>query len=99
MIKDPKLRRFWIEFEKDKDDPWRHGLGFGVTAYDAKDALSLLAESICKESKFPVVRKMISDVDVSTLDQGHVIPNMESPIWRGIWYPKGYMPHMEQSQV
>jgi hypothetical protein len=30
------------------------------------------------------------DVDVQSLDQGHVIPNMHPPNWRGIWYPKGY---------
>jgi hypothetical protein len=97
VIKDPKLRRFWIEFEKDEKDPFRYGLGFGVTALSPEDALSLLAESLCKENALPAVRKMISDVNISTLDQKHVIPNMESPIWRGIWYPMGYMSHMEQA--
>ena len=27
---------------------------------------------------------------VRDLDQGHVIPNMAPPDWRGIWYPKGF---------
>ena len=27
---------------------------------------------------------------VRDLDQGHVIPNMAPPNWRGIWYPKGF---------
>jgi hypothetical protein len=99
MIKDPALRRFWVEFEKDEGDPWRYGLGFGVTAYNEVDALSLLAESVCKNSALPPVRKMIADVAISDLDQGHVIPNMESPIWRGVWYPRGHMPHMNKQGV
>jgi hypothetical protein len=27
---------------------------------------------------------------VRDLDQGHVIPNMAPPNWRGIWYPTGF---------
>jgi len=29
-------------------------------------------------------------VDVSTLDHGHVLPNMEVVLLRGVWFPKGY---------
>jgi len=38
---------------------------------------------------FPVASS-IEDVDIRTLDQGHVIPNMLPPSWRGIWFPLGY---------
>jgi hypothetical protein len=27
---------------------------------------------------------------VSTLDKGHVLPNMAAPNERGIWYPLGF---------
>jgi hypothetical protein len=38
----------------------------------------------------PELVEIVADVDVRSLDQGHVIPNMNPPNWRGIWYPKGY---------
>jgi hypothetical protein len=31
--------------------------------------------------------RIIVDVDVRDLDQGHVIPNMGPPNLRGVWYP------------
>jgi hypothetical protein len=31
-----------------------------------------------------------ADIDISLLDARHVRPNMESPNWRGIGYPRGY---------
>jgi hypothetical protein len=27
------------------------------------------------------------DVDIQTLDQGHVLPNMGVPSERGVWFP------------
>jgi len=38
---------------------------------------------------FPIASS-VEDVDVRTLDQGHVIPNMLPPDRRGVWYPMGY---------
>jgi hypothetical protein len=29
-------------------------------------------------------------VDVSALDSGHILPNIEPPNWRGIWFPRGF---------
>jgi len=34
----------------------------------------------------PPVRKVVENVDVSTLDD-HVRPNMHPPNWRGMWFP------------
>lgn len=83
------LKRYWLRFEG--MEPYNQLCrGCGVTAYDYNDALSLLSESVFKEMAMPPVREAIEDVDISTLDQGHVIPNMEAPVWRGVWYPKGY---------
>lgn len=33
---------------------------------------------------------MIEDVDVSTLDPEHVLPNTGVPAARGIWFPLGH---------
>jgi hypothetical protein len=61
-----------------------------VTAYSLDDAKSLLDQSVFKDRTWPQVVEIIEDVDVSTLDRGHVIPNMEPPVWRGVWFPIGY---------
>jgi hypothetical protein len=66
-------------------------LGCGVTAYSLDDAKALLNQLVFKDGSWPCVAEVIEDVDVSTLERGHVIPNMEPPVWRGVWYPKGYL--------
>ena len=58
--------------------------GFGVTAYSLADALFLLeAEGVLVQRDTEVVE----DVDVSTLDAGHVLPNSGPSCFRGVWYP------------
>jgi hypothetical protein len=82
------LKRYWFRFEELPYDVMN--LGCGVTAYSLDDAKSLLEQSVFKDRTWPQVVEIIEDVDVSTLDRGHVIPNMEPPVWRGVWYPMGY---------
>jgi hypothetical protein len=86
----PKLRRFWFRF---RDLPKFSGLGYGcgVTARDHNDAIDILGSTVFKGQTMPAIASVIEDVDVSTLDRGHVIPNMEVPVFRGVWFPKGYM--------
>ena len=43
-----------------------------------------------QEVLFRVSLKSEPTSTVRDLDQGHVIPNMAPPNWRGIWYPKGF---------
>jgi hypothetical protein len=87
-----RLRRFWFEF----DDaaflraPSVLGLGCGVTAWTEHDALVLLQQRVFHEAPMPRIKGIIHDVDVSTLDAGHVLPNMLPPNRRGIWFPQGY---------
>ena len=38
----------------------------------------------------PPIESISEDVDISTLDEGHVRPNMGNPLRRGIWFPIGY---------
>jgi hypothetical protein len=38
----------------------------------------------------PQVAVMIQDVDVSRIDEQHVLPNMGNVLERGIWFPLGF---------
>jgi hypothetical protein len=84
-----KLQRFWFRFQElPRFSPL--GLGCGITARDYQDAIAILGDTVFKGQEIPPIAKVTVDVDVSTLDRGHVIPNMEAPNSRGVWFPKGY---------
>jgi hypothetical protein len=88
-VRDPSLHRYWIEFD---DGPDWHANFYGVTAIDLDDAIRLIDRfnqdwSSVPISPVPPPRRVVEDVDVSTLDIGHVLPNMNPPIWRGVWFP------------
>jgi len=80
------LHRYWITLS---DPAAGSRLGYGVTAYDEHDARSILGHVVFNGA-LPEISDVREDVDVRDLDQGHVIPNMNPPNWRGVWYPKGY---------
>jgi hypothetical protein len=86
------LHRYWFTFSPAKDSrlPSALRLGCGVTAFSCEDAISLIQEHLLGGERIPPQHEVVEDVDVSTLDAGHVLPNMESPVWRGIWFPKGH---------
>ena len=80
------LHRYWFTFVTTETPSVLH-LGCGVTAKDIVDAKSLL-ESVV----FPLLGRrellnVIEDVDISTLEEDHVRPNMASPMTRGVWFP------------
>jgi hypothetical protein len=79
----PILRRFWFRLEGSRE------LGYGVTAWTEEDAAFLIRYFFFKGGPLPKAI-VTADVDVPTLDAGHVLPNMESPNWRGVWYPRGF---------
>ena len=83
------LRRFWFNFEL-IDTPTVLNLGCGVTAHDYDDAIALLQERIFSKETIPKITRCIQDVDVSTLDASHVLPNLGLVVDRGIWFPQGY---------
>ena len=59
-------------------------LGFGVTAFSVDDAFFLLeAEGYLIDRSTDI----IVDVDVSTLDSKHVLPNAGPSSFRGVWFP------------
>lgn len=71
------LTRFWFKMES--------GYGVGVTAYSVEDARTLIANELTLSSTD--INGVVEDVDIQTLDKGHVIPNMGPPDIRGIWFP------------
>lgn len=82
-----RLHRYWITFVR----PHGPRLGVGVTGYSRDDALAILRQKMFEGTVLPEVEKWEDDVDVRSLDQGHVIPNMMPPNQRGIWFPMGYV--------
>lgn len=83
------LRRFWFQFAARPGFPSSLRLGCGVTAFDLHDARRLLEERVFR-GEAPPIASVTEDVDVSSLDPGHVLPNMLPPNHRGVWFPKGY---------
>ena len=95
------MRRYWIEFDLSAyAHPHNHPAiikgGCGVTAVDHRDALVMIGEHIFLDG-LPRVSKVIEDVDVFTLDEGHVLPNMGNVLVRGIWFPLGLTPESRLS--
>jgi hypothetical protein len=80
------LRRYWLKFDCDFGSP----LGYGVTAWNEEDAIGLVQAAVFSGRNLPNFTVQVN-VDVSTLDAGHIRPNMESPTWRGIWFPRGFL--------
>ncbi|MFC9435218.1 hypothetical protein [Nocardia sp. NPDC057030] len=81
------MRRFWIEFDLDGSycawPPLAQGVG--VTGYDARDCLTLVA-AIVRDGPLPPVRRIT--VDISLAEPLPVNPpHLGVPVWRGVWYP------------
>jgi hypothetical protein len=84
----PVLTRYWFEFDWGESPPIRpERLGCGVTAFDREDALRLLARTAFASEEIPPISRVIEDIDVRTLDEGHVLPNMGPASERGVWFP------------
>jgi hypothetical protein len=83
------LKRYWFDFVN-LNQPTPLNLGCGVTAYDFEDAMRLLRERVFHSAIVPPIGNCIEDVDVSTLDQNHVLPNIGPIDIRGIWFPQGH---------
>ena len=82
------LHRYWITF-KNPPPLSAFEIGCGVTAFDYPDALEILRRVVFVDQPFQV-ESVQENVDIQTLDQNHVVPNMGVVIFRGIWYPLGY---------
>lgn len=80
--------RYWIEFKR-FDYPTVLNLGCGVTAESQEAALALVGSLVFEGKPFEVAR-IIANVSLNDLDEGHVLPNMGNPVIRGVWFPLGY---------
>jgi hypothetical protein len=76
------LTRYWFSF--DTDALPRHA---GVTAYSLEDAYFLLRQELFGAGSIPQVLNIVENVDVSSLDEGHILPNIGPANFRGVWYP------------
>lgn len=74
------LRRFWFSATR--------GFGVGVTAAGEDEARRLAEEVLARTQPGAQITGVVRDVDVSTLDAGHVLPNMGPAVGRGVWYPR-----------
>ncbi|WP_235299724.1 hypothetical protein [Portibacter marinus] len=77
-----QLKRYWLSVV---------GLeissNIGITAFSEEDVENILSAQFSEVLK---INSIIIIESLDELDQNHVIPNMEEPICRGIWFPKGY---------
>jgi hypothetical protein len=64
-------------------------MGCGVTGWTRDDALAISRERIPEDLDATV--GCIEDVDVSTLDPRHILPNTGDVTVRGIWFPFGFV--------
>lgn len=86
------LIRYWIQFEFG-EAPYHYASymslrgGCGVTAYDLADALVVLREKLFKTDPIPRIKTVCENIDVSTLDPGHILPNIGITVDRGVWFP------------
>lgn len=78
-LSDKKLRRF--RFKSSKNG------GIGITAYSRKDAEEILNGAIKRHNLGLEIVEVLEDINIQDLDQGGVIPNMNPPNFRGIWFP------------
>lgn len=78
QLNNPLLKRYWFKTKQQ--------LGIGVTAYSLEDA-KLLIEKANISYNYQIL-EIIEDVDIKTLDQNHIIPNMGATNFRGVWFPK-----------
>jgi hypothetical protein len=80
------LIRYWVEVQL--PEGLLQTRYFGVTAYSLDDAVSLVGASAAYTLLSPpVIVQAWPNVDVSTLDADHVLPNMLPPTSRGVWFP------------
>ena len=83
------MKKFWFEFNLKIDDPHPPGtlMGCGITAHNLEDAKIILNE-VFKGYPAPIILTIKEDVDLRSLDERHVLPNIGPVIYRGVWFPR-----------
>ncbi len=88
----PHLKRYWFDFKNLESNSMPIGTqhGCGISAYSYADAINLINEIVFEDTCIPHIAYIIEDIDVSTLDNNHVLNNMGDVTKRGVWFPLGY---------
>lgn len=86
------IKRYWFQFSKSDSEflPIGVSSGCGLSAYNYEDAIELIKERVFSGANLPTIDDVVEEIDISTLDEAHVIPNMGDVTVRGIWFPLGY---------
>ena len=85
------MKRFWMNFSAtNKELLPVISLGCGVTARNKEEALAIVQEKIFNGKKMPTPSEVIENIDISSLDEKHIRPNMGSIFLPGIWFPLGF---------
>ena len=61
-----------------------------MTANNYEDTATLLRKRMFCGKELSSIARFVEDIDVSILDQKHVLPNVGMVNVRGIWFPQGY---------
>ena len=74
-----QLRRYWFALSS--------GAGIGVTAASDEEAREFAESTRARYFPDAALGGVVRDVDVSTLDAEHVLPNLGLVPVRGVWFP------------
>jgi hypothetical protein len=82
------LKRYWLILSPDDKFGPRN---LGVTAFSSGQAISLLKEALTNMgatySKDVIDKaEIVENIDVRTLDQNHVLPNIGVVSRQGVWF-------------
>jgi hypothetical protein len=80
------LRRYWISFTSiEKSSPLN--LGCGVTAKTKDEAMSMVRDWVFPLFGEGEFANVVEDIEIDSLDQGHILPNIGNPAVSGVWFP------------
>lgn len=84
--------RYWIKFnfENYASVPSGTRMGCGVTGLNYEDALNIISDKLFRNKLVAPIEHLVENIDISTLDADHILPNMGLQNIRGIWFPLGY---------
>ncbi|WP_139093213.1 hypothetical protein [Pararhizobium polonicum] len=80
------LHRYWFRFLPSEEASVLN-LGCGVTAYSTSDAEQMIHALVFPLFGEREIEKIVEDIDVRSLEENHVRPNMGNPAARGVWFP------------
>jgi hypothetical protein len=86
------MERYWIKFDISLKDSPPVGIlqGIGVTANDLNEAKKIIRDQVFKGKPLPKIKTCSEDIDISKIENEHILLNMGNSAKRGIWYPLGY---------